>query len=257
MSRPKWRRSGVARAARRGCPRSRSHRAPTRGDRPARAPSPGRAAGELARGPPRGSSPRRGRSWRRAPATCGPTGASTRAVGLGRPLAPIRPASGACPVDPLLGGHERVHDAEDRRPSFSSSARSSTARVGAGELGVAALAATSWALRTVAMIGMSSVHAVDVPVEGALEVFGRRVLGGVERHPEDLGSSPRGPAAPRPQPAAQRHLGLVVEVHLAEDEHAVPVERSRHRRRNVSSAEPIAVDVEDLDPDDVRSAASW
>ena len=82
------------------------------------------------------------------------------------------------------------------------------------------------------MIGMSSVMPVDVPVEGAPQVAGRvgffagsrvtRKISGCSPVAEDLDPS---------QPLAERHLGGVVELEAAEDEHAVLVERLERPRR--------------------------
>jgi len=64
--------------------------------------------------------------------------------------------------------------------------------------------------------------AVDVPVERALEVLRRRVHARVEADLEDLLPALR---HDRAELAAERKLGLVVQVQAAEEQHAAPLER--------------------------------
>ena len=92
-----------------------------------------------------------------------------------------------------------------------------------------------------------------MPVERALEVVGGRVLRRIERHAEDLGAvvAATDPLH-RAEPPAERHLRLVVEVQLAEHEHAVPVEELEALvGERLVVEQPVAVDVEHLGADAV------
>jgi hypothetical protein len=109
-------------------------------------------------------------------------------------------------------------------------------------------------------------HAVDVPVERALEVVGRRVLRGIQRHAEDLGTVGLATdALDRSQAAAEGHLRVVVEVQLAEHEDAVAIEQLEALvGQRVVVEHPVDVDVEHLGTDAVaerlrvdRHRSSW
>ena len=113
---------------------------------------------------------------------------------------------------------------------------------------------------------MSSVQSVDVPVERAPQVRRGSVLRRVERDPEDLGVLALAEHLDASQPLAERHLGRVVEVEVAEDEHAVGVERlQRGLGEGGVVEEPSRVDTHHLGANrggellerDRRHGSSW
>jgi hypothetical protein len=95
-------------------------------------------------------------------------------------------------------------------------------RVGAGELGAAAHRGHVPGGQRGRLHRHLDRGAVDVPVEGALEVLGLVGLGRVQRNREDLPAAQR---HDRAQPAAERELRLVVGVQAADEQHAAPLQR--------------------------------
>ena len=88
--------------------------------------------------------------------------------------------------------------------------------------------------------------AVDVPVEGASQVRGGRVLLRVEGHPEDLGMLTPPERLHGAELAAERHLVLVVQIEAAEDERAVGVEcLERPLGKRVVAQQLVTVDTLD------------
>ena len=130
-----------------------------------------------------------------------------------------------------LGRFERVHHPDRGEALLLVVGEVVVGRVRAGELGLAARrSATSWAASRRGHDRDVLGQPVDVPVERAPQVAGRPVLRRVERHPEDLRVLALAEDLDPAQPLAERHLGGVVEVEVAEDEHAVRVERLQRPR---------------------------
>ena len=147
-------------AARRGCPRSRGRRPPTRGGTRARARSSGRAGRRGTRGPRPRSCPRRGRWSRRARATCRPCSCrhTSGCVFGGRLLHISMSSADAFGCDELLRGQEGVHDPGVAAPAPSRRRRGRrTPRRCWRTRCRRRTPRPACALSTVAMIGMSSV----------------------------------------------------------------------------------------------------
>ena len=143
-------------------------------------------------------------------------------------------------VEQALRRLDGVHHPHRREPLLLVVGQVVVGGVGAGELGLAPGLGH----------GVGAQHrghdrdvvgaAVDVPVEGAAQVGGRRVLLRVEGDPEDLGVLALAEDLDLAQLLAERDLGGVVDVEVAEHERAVGLERLEarggQRRRRAAAA---------------------
>ena len=172
-------------------------------------------------------------------------------VHLGGPLAPQLHLLGrGVRVDQSLRRFERVNHPDRREALLLLVGEVVVGGVRAGELGLAARRGDGVGCKEGRHDGNVLGQPVDVPVERAPQVAGRPVLRGVEGHSEDLRVLALAEDLDPPQPLAERHLGGVVEVKAAEDEHAVLLQRlQRPCRQRLVAEQSRGVDVRHLGPD--------
>ncbi len=145
---------------------------------------------------------------------------------LGRALAPVGDLLGRGVGDGrALRRLDRVDDPHRREAFLLVVGEVVVGGVAAGELGLAARLGHRVGAEHGGHDRDVVGAAVDVPVERAAQVGGRRVLRGVERHPEDLGVVAAAQLLDLAQPAAPGDLRLVVDVQVAEHQRPVGLER--------------------------------
>jgi hypothetical protein len=171
-------------------------------------------------------------------------------VDLGRSLAPDRHVLGAGVGEgQALGSLDGVHHPHRLEPFLLVVGQVVVGAVRAGELGLASRIGYGVGAQHGGHDGNVLGAAVDVPVEGPLQVGGDRVLGRVEGDPEDLRELALAEHLDLAQLAAERDLGGVVDVDVAEHERPVGLERLQARGGQVAvGQEPVAVDALDLGP---------